>query len=127
MKKKIIVVEDDDDTLFMLLTVLQNKGYEVLGLKDGSMIMGEHFFWPDLFILDKDMEYYDGITLTTYLKSKPEGNDIPIMMVSGDQNTKEAVEAGIDFFLPKPFDTEHLLGAVESLIASPLKEMNATH
>jgi CheY-like chemotaxis protein len=119
MKKKIIVADDNDDALYLIVTILQNKGYEVLGLKDGSVIMEGLYDQPDLFILDKEMEDYDGMTITKFLKSKPEGHSVPIIMLSGAPTTNEAAAAaGIDLFLTKPVNAQLLLLSVNKLISA---------
>lgn len=117
MKKKIIIADDNEDSLYLMVTILQKHGYEVLGFKDGTVIMDGLCEWPDLFILDKEMDYYDGMAIAKHLKSKAEGKPVPVMMVSGSTTPKEAVTAaGIDLFLPKPFKAEHLLASVNNLI-----------
>jgi DNA-binding response OmpR family regulator len=116
MRKKIIVAEDDNDTLTLLVTILQENGYDVLGLPSGDLIMEGHCHLPDLFILDKEMEFNDGIAVGKYLKSQAGSNQIPIMMVSGFTTEREAKDAGFDLFLSKPFQAKTLLSSVEFLL-----------
>jgi DNA-binding response OmpR family regulator len=119
MKKKIIIAEDDNDLLFMLVMMLQERGYEVLGLKDGSLIMEGHCELPDLFILDKHMDYYDGLAITKQLKNQQSSQSIPVMMISGTENKDEANAAGIDLFFSKPIDTSKLFYCIDSILRSP--------
>jgi DNA-binding response OmpR family regulator len=116
MKKKIIVAEDDNDTLTLLVTALQDSGYDVIGLPSGDLIMEGHCHLPDLFILDKEMEFNDGVAVGKYLKSHPQSGQVPLMMVSGFTDEKEAKEAGFDLFLAKPFQINTLLEGVEMLL-----------
>ena len=117
MKKKIIVSDDNEDLLYLMVTILQNGGYDVLGLRDGRVIMEGLYDQPDLFILDNEMEPYDGIAITKYIKSKPGGHSVPVMMISGSAGADEAAAAaGIDLLLTKPVNSALLLLSVRKLI-----------
>jgi DNA-binding response OmpR family regulator len=119
MKKRIIIAEDDPDLLSILVAVLQSQGYEVLGLPDGSLIMEGHCESPDLFILDKDMDYYDGISIARYIRNDSDTSNVPIIMVSAGENTEAAIAAGIDLFIAKPFQQKAFLNSIRRLLSSP--------
>jgi CheY-like chemotaxis protein len=117
MKKRIIVSDDNDDTLYLMVTILQNAGYEVIGLNNGISIMEGLYGHPDLFILDNEMEPYDGIAIGKFLKSTADASSVPVMMVSGNHASQEAATAaGIDLFLTKPVNTQLLISSVSKLI-----------
>ncbi len=122
MKKRIIVAEDDQDLLLMLTTLLNNKGYEVLGFPNGVSIVEGHCQWPDLFILDKEMEYIDGVAITKYLRTQEMGKHIPVVMLSGGGNRKSATAAGVDFFMEKPFNVNELIATIDNYLNSPDSE-----
>jgi CheY-like chemotaxis protein len=112
-KKKILVVEDDQDMLSILCKVLQDKGYEVLGLPGATAIVEGLHEQPDLFILDKTMDVIDGIAVSKYLRLKSGGRRIPIVMISGSDSQARATAAGVDCYLEKPIDMRRLLTVVQ--------------
>lgn len=117
MAKKILIAEDDKDILFILDMILNDAGYSVEPLPEGSSIVERKKDWPDLFILDKHMPTIDGLALCKYLKLKEETKDIPIIMISSYHKLKKkAREAGVDDFLEKPFHLKDLLKTVGKYI-----------
>jgi CheY-like chemotaxis protein len=113
MAKKILIAEDDKDILFILDMILNDAGYTVEPLLEGSSLVQRKKDWPDLFILDKHMPTIDGLALCKFLKLKEETKDIPIIMISSYHKLKKkAKEAGVDDFLEKPFHLKDLLRTV---------------
>jgi CheY-like chemotaxis protein len=113
MTKKILVAEDDSDILFILDMILNDAGYNVEPLPDGSSIVDGRTEWPDLFILDKDMPVIDGLAVCKYLKLNNETKNIPVIMISAYHKLKsKAKEAGVDEFVEKPFEVKNLLQIV---------------
>jgi DNA-binding response OmpR family regulator len=126
-KKKIVVVEDDPDLLFLLGKVLSRVGYHVDCMHDGCAILNSEFVWPDLFLLDKQLECVDGITITKYLKSL-DHQQRPIVMISGTKEYEQhALQAGVDYFLEKPLNIKTLLRIIDGLLTNTLsKERTAS-
>lgn len=116
-KKKILIVEDDQDMLSILCKVLQDKGYEVLGLPSATAIVDGLHADPDLFILDKNMDIIDGIAVSKYLRLKSGGRRVPIVMISGSDSQARAKAAGVDCYLEKPIDLGRLLAIIEHFTA----------
>lgn len=112
-KKKILIVEDDQDMLSILCKVLQDKGYEVLGLPSAMAIVDGLHGDPDLFILDKNMDVIDGIAVSKYLRLKSNGRRVPIVMISGSDSQARAKAAGVDCYLEKPVDLSRLLAVIQ--------------
>jgi DNA-binding response OmpR family regulator len=117
MNKKILVAEDDADILFILDMILDDAGYCVEPLADGKSVMENRKEWPDLFILDKNIPFVDGLAICKYLKLKDETKSIPVIMISCFHYLKSiALDAGVDEFIEKPFELKHLLTSVKELI-----------
>ena len=117
MTKKIIVAEDDKDILFILDLILNDAGYKVEALPEGTKIMDRKDDWPDLFILDKDMPTIDGLAICKYLRLKEQTKEIPIIMISAYHKLKEkAREAGANDFIEKPFELKTLLDTIGKYI-----------
>jgi DNA-binding response OmpR family regulator len=93
-------------------------GYHVECFLNGSTIIeNKNYAWPDLFILDKEMEFMDGLEISSYLKSNKETEAIPVVIMSGTQeNENAALQAGADCFLEKPLNIKRVLRIIHSLI-----------
>lgn len=113
MAKKIMIADDDPSILDALKQIFESEGYEV-----GTSVNGETFakiqeFRPDILLLDIWMSGVDGRDICKKLKSQPETQYIPIIMVSANNDTKGiAKAAGADDFVAKPFDMQDLLTKV---------------
>jgi DNA-binding response OmpR family regulator len=113
MTKKILIAEDDKDILFILDMILNDAGYAVEPLSEGTSILARQKDWPDLFILDKNMPFIDGLAICKYLKLQEATKKIPIIMISSYHKLKRrAREAGVDDFLEKPFELKDLLHTI---------------
>jgi DNA-binding response OmpR family regulator len=125
MRKKILIAEDDKDILFILDMILNDAGFKVEPLNEGSSIVGRKSDWPDLFILDKHLPTIDGIALCKYLKLQETTKNIPIIMISSYHKLKrKAKEAGVDDFLEKPFDIKELLTTINKYVDIGQQQIN---
>ena len=117
MTKKILIAEDDQDILFILDMILNDAGYQVETMADGTSIVAGKKEWPDLFILDKDMPKIDGIAVSKYLRLNEETKNIPIIMISAYHKLKKKAEqAGVNDFIEKPFDLRDLLRTISKYV-----------
>jgi CheY-like chemotaxis protein len=117
MTKKIVVAEDDEDILFILDMILNDAGYKVEPVSNGSSIVSGNKDWPDLFILDKDMPVIDGLAVCKYLKLNNATKDIPVIMISAYHKLRsKAKQAGVDEFIEKPFELKNLLQVIGKYI-----------
>lgn len=111
---KILLVEDDEDLRFILHRMLDNAGYSVASLNEGSSILNGDIEWPDLFILDQQIPTIDGLALSKYLHINSETKDIPIIMISAYPELRnKAKRIGVSGYLQKPFESKELLYLIE--------------
>ncbi|MBE9563136.1 MAG: sigma 54-interacting transcriptional regulator, partial [Proteobacteria bacterium] len=116
---RILLVDDDSLILTMLTAWLEDIGYEIKAVENGSdAISVLPDFKPDLVITDLYMEEMDGIAL---LKKIQKYNSVlPVIMLSGNAHISDAIRAthqGIFEFLTKPVDPEELFHYVRLALA----------
>lgn len=113
LKKKIYIAEDDPDILFSLSAMLENAGYHVRASSKGQPILDGSFSTVDLFILDKQMPDVDGLDICRHLRGRSATRDVPVIVISAHPKTgNEALNAGADDYIEKPFEMHYLLNVV---------------
>lgn len=115
--KKILVVDDEFQITRVLKRSLQAHAYDVRSASDGESGL-ELFndFHPDLVITDLQMPAMNGIELCREIRKISE---IPIIVLSvkGEEKTKvEALDAGADDYITKPFGMNELLARVRATL-----------
>lgn len=121
---KVLVAEDHEDTRCLLRTILERRGYTVVEAGDGfEALEAAERERPDLILMDGGLPRLDGIAATRRLRRLPALSRVPIVFLSGHagpQAVSEALEAGCDEYVVKPFEiarldtvlTRHLRGRV---------------
>lgn len=113
--KKILVIDDEFQITRVLKRSLQAHRYDVRTAADGeSGLELFHDFHPDLVITDLSMPAMNGIEVCREIRKISE---IPIIVLSvkGEESTKvEALDAGADDYMTKPFGMDELLARVRA-------------
>jgi two-component system KDP operon response regulator KdpE len=122
--KHILVVDDESQITRVLRTSLSSHGYDIRVANDGETALEIMKDWsPDLVITDLTMPNMDGLELCRRLRAKTQ---IPIIVLSvrGEERTKvQALDAGADDYITKPFGMEELLARVRAnLRRAPTEE-----
>lgn len=120
-KPKKILVADDEPTLLQLVAfTLRLEGYEVVTAQNGlEAVEKTQREGPDLVVLDVMMPKLDGFDVLQALKSDPETQGIPVIMLTGlsdDGSVVRGWDQDVDCYLTKPFDPAELLSMVRRLI-----------
>lgn len=114
MTAPVILVADDDDLLVGLLEhQLSSKGFSVISESDGEAALARiRDDRPDLVVLDAMMPALDGFAVLSQIKSDPDLNAIPVIMLtalSGQSDIVSALDKGAADYLIKPFLPEELV------------------
>jgi two-component system KDP operon response regulator KdpE len=114
-RSRILVVDDETQIARVLKTTLNSQGYEVKTASDGESALNLAVDWiPDLIITDLSMPGMTGIELC---RSVRERSQVPIIVLSvrGEEKIKiEALDAGADDYVTKPFSVSELLARVRA-------------
>ncbi len=109
-KPKILVVEDDPAITNLVRTTLDTQEYQYHTAKNGAGAMMEAVSYnADVIILDLGLPDMDGVDIIKKIRS---WSLVPIIVVSArseDQDKVEALDAGADDYLTKPFSIDELL------------------
>lgn len=114
-RSRILVVDDETQITRVLKTTLSSQGYEVKTAADGNEGFNAAMDWlPDLIITDLSMPQMNGVELCRAVRER---SQVPIIVLSvrGDEKNKiEALDAGADDYVTKPFSTNELLARIRA-------------
>ena len=126
-KPRILVVDDEPQLTRVLRRSLTTKGYDVRVAGDGDFALQTFRDWPPaLVITDLAMPNLGGLELCRRLRAISE---VPIIVLSvrGEEKTKvEALDAGADDYITKPFGMDELLARIRAALRrKPVTDSNA--
>jgi DNA-binding response OmpR family regulator len=112
-----MIAEDDPSFQKIFSIILKREGYEIEMYTNGKDVYEKSHNWPNLFILDRQLENSDGLEACRHLKANDETKDIPILMISAQPGIGTlATAAGAEDFLEKPFSVTTLLEKIRLIL-----------
>ena len=109
----ILIVEDDAPIRNLITTTLKAHEYKYLTAQNGeNAIMQASSHNPDIVLLDLGLPDIDGIEVIKKIRTWSETPIIVISARSEDNDKIEALDAGADDYLTKPFSVEELLARI---------------
>jgi CheY-like chemotaxis protein len=111
----ILVADDEPEVRSLILALLEDEGYRVVVAANGrAALEAVERRRPDLILMDIMMPMMDGREAVRRLRARPELASVPIILMSAV--TSDALQPGVQAFVPKPFDLDYLLGAIDRLL-----------
>jgi len=116
MSKRILIAEDSSVIQNLTKKILSQIHYEVSTVKNGAEVLvhlKNNAF--DLVLMDIHMPVMDGMECARQIRAT--NNEIPIVAITGNANNysmDDFKNAGINDFLPKPLNYDHLLEMVKN-------------
>ena len=117
----LLIVEDEKQIREMLSLRLERNGYRVASAecgKQGLELIEKHRF--DLVLLDIAMPEMSGLEVLKSLRQRHSTSELPVIMVSGMNSSKEVVEAlslGANDFVSKPVDFPVMFARIETQLS----------
>lgn len=119
--KKILVIEDDPTIRDAILSILQEEGFEAVGVEDGNQgVQVAQNNLPHLILCDVMMPGLDGYDVLATLRQNPATAAIPFIFLTarGEKaDFRQGMELGADDYLTKPCSVDELLRAVNARLA----------
>jgi cyclic di-GMP phosphodiesterase len=122
---RILIVDDDVGLRMLLRTTLTADEFEVAEAEDAQHASDLARFWrPQVVVLDVAMPGIDGLSFCSELKQKPAFGAPAVVLLTGtDLLERDAVRAGADVLLRKPFSPLELVGAIDRLTGAEAAEV----
>lgn len=110
IKDKVLIVEDEQSISNFISMILTANGYDTIVVRSGEealTMISSHC--PDLIVLDLGLPDMDGVEVIQKVRT---WSDLPIIVISArteDNDKIDALDAGADDYLTKPFSVDELL------------------
>ena len=120
MGKWIYYVEDDTSIRELVLYALKTAEFQVMGFENAASFykrMKEQ--QPDLILLDIMLPDEDGVSILKKLKSRPDTENIPVIMMTAKSSEYDKVlglDSGADDYITKPFGVMELISRLKAVI-----------
>ncbi len=107
LSKRILIADDEQTSLLLMRATLEKAGFDVSTAPEGESALNQFHDQPfDMVMLDVEMPRLNGFQVLSTLR-KEIGDDLPIIMVTGRDNTasvEEAYKCGATDFIAKPIN-----------------------
>ncbi len=114
-KPLILIVEDDAPVRNLMVTALKTNDYRYLAAPDGkTAVMEASSHNPDIVLLDLGLPDMDGVEVIRTIRT---WSNMPVIVISArseDSDKIQALDAGADDYLTKPFSVEELLARLRA-------------
>ena len=120
---RVLVAEDTDENRELVTELLKKRGHSVVALSDGRQALDElEKNQYDIVLMDEQMPRMNGLEATRAIrqKEKSTGKHQLVVALTGnvtEEDKQQRVEAGMDGFVPKPFEMHALFDTLEFLAA----------
>ena len=114
---RILVIDDEPQIRRIMRTTLTGAGYEVDDAKTGEEGLAKmRKFRPDLVLLDINMPGMGGLAACRSIRADPNVAIIMLTVHNTEKDKVEALDAGADDFVTKPFSTPELLARIRAAL-----------
>jgi len=118
---KLLFVDDEVFNHEFIRVALQQDGYDIACVSSGQAALDWLYQQlPDLLIVDMVMPGLSGLDLCRLLRHNPETASLPILVLSGMDNSAEVAQAfaaGADEFLSKPIQVDQLRWKITQMLS----------
>jgi DNA-binding response OmpR family regulator len=105
----ILVVEDDDNMIEMLRHYFSKQGVQIdVALNGTDALTKARIKKPNLITLDINMPGLNGWDTLTIIKSDVELSDIPVVVITSEEERKKGLDLGADEYLIKPINKDDI-------------------
>jgi len=118
MSQQLLIIEDESDLRNMLQYALEEEGYDIAGVANGSAA------WraltqnpPDLVLLDWMLPDISGVDLLRRIRGHEVLGDVPVIMLTAraeEQDKVRGLDAGADDYIVKPFSLKELKARIRT-------------
>jgi chemosensory pili system protein ChpA (sensor histidine kinase/response regulator) len=121
-RSRVLVVDDSLSVRRAIASLLEDQGYEVVLARDGlEAVKLLDVSRPDVLLTDLEMPNMNGLELSAHVRSRPELAGLDIVMITSrsmDKHRRQALSAGVNVYLTKPYTDHELLQHVADAVTA---------
>ncbi|MFB9885673.1 response regulator [Balneatrix alpica] len=117
--RRVLIIEDEQPMAHAIERILKRAGMETRVVTDSFQAGSQLYdFNPSLVTLDLQMPGLNGMGVIEYIRSDERWHKLRILVVSAmsEYQLQQALDAGADAVLPKPFENQELVNAIDILL-----------
>ncbi len=123
-KHRVLVVDDDPMVQQLLKAQLEEDGMEVRIVTDGAGVLGTaRKERPDVIVLDIRLPKLDGWSVLEALKSDPGLRDVPVVILSIEEERARGFSLGAFDYLVKPVEPDRLAAVIRNAVSPAAGEV----
>jgi chemotaxis protein histidine kinase CheA len=119
-RSRVLVVDDSLSVRRAVASLLEDQGYDVALARDGlEAVKSMDVSRPDVLLTDLEMPNMNGLELAAHVRSRAELAGLTIVMITSrsmDKHRRQALSAGVDVYLTKPYTDHELLQHVANAV-----------
>jgi PAS domain S-box-containing protein len=116
----VLFVDDDEVNRYAGKRLLHLAGYDVIEAATGEEALAALDQNPDIAVIDVHLPDIDGFTLCQQVKSNPQGNNLPVLLMSATFTSTadrvQGLENGADGYLAQPFELPVLRATITAML-----------
>lgn len=121
MVKRIMVVDDEENLVELVRAVLEQEGFEVIGVNSGKECLDKLTkVKPDLILMDMMMPVMTGREILEKIRKNPKTRDLKVAFLTvvrfSEIGKEELKDLGVCDYITKPFDNNDLVRRVRKIV-----------
>jgi len=129
-RSRVLVVDDSLSVRRAIASLLEDQGYDVALARDGlEAVKSLEAVRPDVLLTDLEMPNMNGLELTAHVRSRTELANLTVVMITSrsmDKHRRQAMSAGVNVYLTKPYTDHELLQHVAAAVTTHVERRAAT-
>jgi len=129
-RSRVLVVDDSLSVRRAIASLLEDQGYEIVLARDGlEAVKSLDAVRPDVLLTDLEMPNMNGLDLAAHVRSRPELAALTVIMITSrsmDKHRRQAMSAGVNVYLTKPYTDHELLQHVAAAVSTRVEKRAAT-
>jgi len=125
-RSRVLVVDDSLSVRRAIASLLEDQGYDVALARDGlEAVKSLDAVRPDVLLTDLEMPNMNGLELAAHVRSRAELAQLTVIMITSrsmDKHRRQALSAGVNVYLTKPYTDHELLQHVASAVTARVEK-----
>jgi len=125
-RSRVLVVDDSLSVRRAIASLLEDQGYDIVLARDGlEAVKLMDVSRPDVLLTDLEMPNMNGLELSAHVRSRPELAGLTIVMITSrsmDKHRRQALSAGVNVYLTKPYTDHELLQHVADAVTARVEK-----